>query len=263
MPELPEVEAARRLLQRAAAGRTLAAVHVRHPALARRLGAADRRALEGARVERVERRGKHQLVHLDGGAVLLAHFRMTGDWEVGRVGDPEPPYARALFEFTDGVRVALVDPRALSTLELRRAGAELGLPAMGPEADGPDLTPEWMARALARRRGPVKPALLDQRVVAGIGNIYASEALWRARISPTAPADSLGRPRLARLADALRETVRQALRVRGGRYARTGSAEHFAVYGREGEPCRRCGAAVARITQAGRSTFYCPRCQRR
>jgi len=159
--------------------------------------------------------------------------------------------------------VALVDPRALSTLAWHRTAADLGLPALGPEADGAGLTAESLGRALARRRGAIKPALLDQRVVAGVGNIYASEALWRARISPLAPAAALGPARLRRLAEAVRETVREALRVRGGRYSRTGSSEHFAVYGREGEPCRRCGGAVARTAQAGRSTYFCPRCQRR
>ena len=265
MPELPEVESARRVLQRAAAGRRLSAIRVRHPSIARRLTPAQRRKVAGLAVERVERRGKHQLIHLSDGSVLLAHFRMAGDWEVGRVDDPEPRHTRAALEFDDGVRVALVDPRALSTLALFASGDDAGLPSFGPEADSDDLTAKWLAGALAKRRGPIKPALLDQRVAAGVGNIYASEALWRARISPLAPAASLTAARLRRLADALRETVRHALKVGRGRYARSAEegGAHLDVYGRAGEPCRRCGAAIVRVVQAGRSTFYCPRCQRR
>lgn len=157
----------------------------------------------------------------------------------------------------DDARVVLVDPRALATVGILAAGAEL--PALGPEADDPRLTPVTLRAALASRRGPIKPVLLDQRVVAGVGNIYAAEALWKARISPRAVASSLSLSRVARLLDGIRTALADGARA-ATRYA-DGDVP-LAVYGREGEQCRRCGSAIRRIVQAGRSTYYCPRCQR-
>ena len=261
MPELPEVEAARRVVERATVGRTIAALRVVHPALERCISPAELRSLEGRRVTAVDRRGKHQLLRLDDGRVLHVHFRMAGDWDVGRESDPPPRHARALFTFTGGERVALVDSRALCTLTLH-ASAEEALPALGPEASDPSLTAQQLAAGMARRRGPIKPVLLDQRVVAGLGNIYAAEALWHARISPVAPASSLSAPRVARLLDGMRVALDEAVSD-PGRFSRGEAVQRLRVYGREGEPCERCGRAVRRIVQAGRSTFYCPRCQSR
>jgi formamidopyrimidine-DNA glycosylase len=250
MPELPEVEAAVRLLRATTEGRTIVSARLMHPSLRVRLGPRRLRSLAGARVGRVERRGKHQLLHLEDGRALHAHFRMAGDWLVGRATDPQPRFARAVLELDDGARVWLVDPRALSTLDLRDAAGTIDL-GLGPEAIDPALRPDDLARAVARRRGAVKPALLDQRLIAGIGNIYAVEALWRARIDPRAPAASLSRSDVARLLSAIRVVMRRALE----------RPTRFAVYDREGLPCRRCGAAVSRIVQAGRSTYFCPGCQ--
>ena len=259
MPELPEVEAARRVVERAAVGRTIRALLVLHPALERCISAAELRSLAGRRVTAVERRGKHQLLHIDDGRVLHVHFRMAGDWDVGRESDPPPRHARALLTFTDGDRVALVDSRALCTLSLRESAAA-ALPALGPEATDPSLTAAVLGASLARRRGPIKPVLLDQRVVAGLGNIYAAEALWHARISPLAPASSLSPRRVARLLEGMRLALAAA---EPGRYSSGDGAERFQVYGRAGEPCARCGRPIRRVVQAGRSTFYCPHCQRR
>ena len=268
MPELPEVEEAVRRLRRALEGRTIAAFRLLHPALRRRVSSARARTLAGARVVGVERRGKHQLVRFADGRVLHAHFRMNGDWWVGRDDEPAPPHARALISLDDGSRVALVDSRALATLALHDAGAEPAL-ALGPEPDDPALDAASLERALAPRRGAIKPALLDQRVIAGLGNIYAAEALWRARIDPFAPASSLSRRDLGRLLRAIRAVIRRAS---GGRYRSSvvgGAGGTFAarpprldVYDREGEPCRRCRTPIARAVQAGRSTYYCPACQR-
>jgi formamidopyrimidine-DNA glycosylase len=258
MPELPEVEAAVRELRAAIVARAVARVRRLHPTIVRALPDADADALLGRRVVAVERRGKHQLLRLDDGTVLHAHFRMSGDWCVGRAGET-PRHARAVLDLDDGSAVALVDPRALATLALRRADAD---PALGPEATDPAFDADALGRALARRRGPIKPALLDQRVVAGLGNIYAAEALWRARISPRAAASALGPARRARLVDAIRETLREALAA-PARYSSGEGADAMRVYGREGEPCARCGAAIRRVVQAGRSTYYCPRCQAR
>jgi formamidopyrimidine-DNA glycosylase len=252
MPELPEVEAAVRLLRGATEGRTIVRARLMHPSLRARITAAGLRSLAGARVDRVERRGKHQLLHLDDGRALHAHFRMAGDWFVDRAAAPPPRFARALVELDDGARIWLVDPRALSTLDVRSAAASLEL-RLGPDATDPALRARHLARGLARRRGAIKPALLDQSLIAGIGNIYAAEALWRARLDPRAPAASLTRSELARLLAAIRSLMRRALD--GG--------IRFAAYGREGLSCRRCGTPITRIVQAGRSTYFCASCQTR
>jgi len=259
MPELPEVEHASRVLREAMVDRRILHVRVRHPALARSLPPARAAALEGRVVRAVERRGKHQLIRLDDGAVLVAHFRMTGDWEIGRTGDAERPFARAALELDDGTRVTLADSRALATLALHDDPAT-ALPALGPEPLGRAFSSRTLGAALSRRRGAIKPALLDQRVVAGLGNIYAAEALWCARIDPRAPARSLSAERRARLVRAIRDVLRRAP---VGRYRGDGRRARWRVYDREGERCPRCGAAIRRIVQGGRSTYYCPRCQRR
>jgi formamidopyrimidine-DNA glycosylase len=260
VPELPEVERAAGALRRAAAGKAIARVRVLHPALRRTLSTRDVARLVGRRVERVERRGKHQLLHLHDGRVLHVHFRMAGDWRIGHADEAEVRYARVVVDLTDGTRLSLVDPRALAAVSLRES-ALAALPRLGPEPDDPALTEQSLGRSLARRRGPIKPVLLDQRVVAGLGNIYAAEALWLARISPRARASSLTSLRRRRLISAMRETVARARR-RAARYA-DDAALRFRVYDREGGPCPRCAAAIRRIVQAGRSTYFCPRCQRR
>jgi formamidopyrimidine-DNA glycosylase len=184
---------------------------------------------------------------------------MAGDWDIGRVDQPLPPQARAVLEFTDGTRVSLVDPRALSTLTLHAAG-DSPLPELGPEPADAELSPASLRAALARRHGPIKPVLLDQRIIAGIGNIYASEALWRARISPRTAASSLDEKRLKVLLKEIRHVLGPAAAL-PGRYREVGESRRIAVYGREGKPCRRCSGPVERIVQAGRSTFHCQHCQ--
>jgi formamidopyrimidine-DNA glycosylase len=186
---------------------------------------------------------------------------MAGDWHVGRVGDEDARHTRAVLTLDDGTRVSLVDPRALSTIVVHAAGAAT-LPALGPEPTDDDFTAAVLASALRSRRGPIKPVLLDQRVVAGIGNIYAAEALWRARISPAAIANRLSVARLVRLADALRDTLHDALAA-PGRYSAGETRDAMHVYGRAGEPCSRCGTSIRRRVQSGRSTYYCPHCQAR
>ena len=260
MPELPEVESAVRVLRDALVTRVIARVRPLHHATARALPPDDATALRGRRVVGVERRGKHQLIRLDDGSTLHAHFRMAGDWALARAGDA-PRHARAAIDLEGGDAVFLVDPRALATLTLRRAG-EGADPALGLEATDPAFDAAALGRALARRRGPIKPALLDQRVVAGLGNIYAAEALWRARIGPRARANSLSAERRARLVAGIRATLDDAL-AKPGRYAAGETVDAMHVYGREGAPCRRCATPIRRIPQAGRSTYYCPRCQAR
>jgi formamidopyrimidine-DNA glycosylase len=261
MPELPEVERAARRLDRAATGKTIASVKAIHPALRRKFSSAQSRAVRGKRIDRIERRGKHQLVHLDNGDALVVHFRMNGDWEIGTTHDDLVPFARAVIELTDGTRISLVDRRALSSITLDKKGAS-SLPRLGREASDPALDADYLAEVLGRRKIPVKPALMDQSVIAGLGNIYAAEALWEAELDPRTPSASVTKKQLQRLVEAIRLVLSPKKR-RPGRYTATRGTSRFAVYDREGQICRRCGGTIERIVQAGRSTYFCPDCQLR
>jgi len=256
MPELPEVQAAVDELRRRARGREIARLTLLHPALRRRVSPKVSRSLAGARVTRVERRGKHQLLHLEDGRLVHVHFRMNGDWVSGEADDALPKFARAVLDFTDGSRLVLVDSRALATLDVHPAGVDLAL-GLGPDAADPAWTAEQLSEALASRRGPIKPALLDQKLVAGLGNIYAAESLWRARIDPRLPARELTPPRVKKLRQAIAAVIERAT---GSRYTDDDRVK-LDVYDREGKPCRRCRTPIERIVQAGRSTYYCPVCQ--
>lgn len=256
MPELPEVESAVRRLRRAVVTKRVRGVTLLHPALRRRITPAKLRSLVGARIVTVERRGKHQLMTLDDGRVFHAHFRMTGDWIVDRTDEPLPRFARAAIDFDDGSRVVLEDPRMLSTLDLHPSGADLDL-GLGPEPSDPALTAASLHAVLSKKRGPIKPVLLDQRVIAGLGNIYAAESLWHARIAPTMPASTLSIEQVDALLTAIRKVIDRAT---GARYT-DDSVSRLAVYDREGKPCRRCRTPIEWVVQAGRSTYYCPHCQ--
>ena len=261
MPELPEVETATRVLRAAALGRVIERAETLHASARRVLPDADAARVVGRRIVDVRRLGKHQTLMLDDGSVLHAHFRMTGDWHVGPTSDVPPRHARVVLELDDGMRVSLVDPRALGGVSWYAAG-QAPVPQLGPDALDASFDAASLRAALRTRRAAIKPALLDQRVVAGVGNIYAAEALWRAQIDPRVAAASLGPVRAARLVDAIRAVLRDALGT-PGRYQDGEALDRLAVYGREGEPCLRCGAPVRRIVQAGRSTYFCAGCQRR
>lgn len=260
MPELPEVEEAMQRLRKAVEGKTIARAKALHPAILRQLPDATARRLRQQRIERIERRGKHQLMHLSNGATIHAHFRMNGDWLLTRVDVPVDRFTRALIELTDGTRIELNDRRALSALSLHAKG-ENPLPSLGMEGNDPALDADYLRTALKSRRGPIKPALMDQKVIAGLGNIYAAESLWRAKISPRAVASSLSKARLVRLADAIHSVLSEEERM-PGRYTADTGRERFAVYDCEGQPCPTCGSKIRRIPQAGRSTYYCTVCQR-
>jgi formamidopyrimidine-DNA glycosylase len=263
MPELPEVEYAAGIARRALVGRVITHVHVLHRSQRRGLPASTIRRLTGDRVERIERRGKYQLLRLTSGRTLVVHFRMTGDWVVLLPDDAVPAAVRVVLTGDDGVRLALHDSRALSTVVLVEPDAAL-LTELGPDATDPAFSAAWLRERLARRRGPIKVALLDQGVVAGVGNIYAAEALWYARIDPRTPASALGPVRLTRLVTGVRRALRKALDDPLRYYGEDGvsDAVRFNVYDREGAPCRRCRKAIKRIVQGARSTYFCPFCQR-
>ena len=181
---------------------------------------------------------------------------MAGDWAIDRDDEELPRSARAAIGFTSGKRLLLVDPRALSALAVFAKG-DTPFSGLGPDPSSTEFDAAFSA-ALAKRSIAVKPALLDQRVAAGVGNIYAAEALWEARTDPRTPAKSLTATQAKALADAIRVVLDRG-RVGGRRY-RDGDAS-LRVYDREGEPCVRCGTPIERIVQAGRSTYFCPSCQ--
>ena len=272
MPELPEVETVRRRLVPHLTGRTLGEVEI----LDYRLTAPEppeavAARLLGGRIERLDRRGKYLLIELADGAALAVHLRMTGNL-LWLPSEPEaaPAFLRARAVLDDGSYLAYTDIRRFGTWRVTEDGAEEWLAGkLGPEPLG-DWSAADLGRALAGRKAAVKAALLDQRVVAGVGNIYADEALYAARIHPAAPAGRLSRARVARLHGAVRDALQAGIDAQGAsiRDFRTpdggyGSAqERFAAYGRGGEPCERCGTILRRTVIAQRGTVYCPRCQR-
>jgi formamidopyrimidine-DNA glycosylase len=266
MPELPEVEFAASRLREAVLGHTIALVETLHPAQARHLPPSACLALVGQRIERIDRRAKVQLLHLSDGAVLEVHFRMTGDWEFTSVGEAPPRLERVRLDTGEGTRVSLVDGRAFSVVRRHAPGAFPGVRA-GPEPLSDAFSPDVLHAAIRTRRAPIKAVLLDQQVVAGVGNIYASEALWEARVHPETPANALSRARVARVHDAIRDVLRTAPTgrywerrdVRGNAVSED---EIWRVYGRAGAPCTRCGSHIVVATVSGRSTFWCRRCQR-
>ena len=269
MPELPEVETVRTRLEPVLVGRLLARVDIRDPRLTRPFEPqAVAKELEGERVASVERRGKYLVVRFEGGRALLVHLRMTGGFLHGR----DDPHARAQITLDDGTNVTYRDVRRFGTWLLLEAGElEPYLDArLGAEPLERGFGPVALAARLAKRRASVKAALLDQRTVAGMGNIYADEALWRARVHPLRPAGDLDDDEVRRLHAAVRRSLeigiaRQGATLRDYRQPdgrRGGMQLEFRVYGRGGEPCERCGTLIEKTRVAGRGTWYCPSCQR-
>lgn len=260
MPELPEVERAARRLRKVAVGRQIVAIDVLHPALRRKVTPRELQSIVGHAIVSIEQQAKHQRILLDDGRSLHVHFRMAGDWQLDSAAAELPRFARAVLSLDDGGRIVLVDPRALSTLIVLAADAT-PFGQLGPDPFSAAFDAAWLRETLRRRRGAVKPVLLDQRVVAGLGNIYAAEALWEARISPRARASSLSAARCEALVAAIRTALHRGRGSRA-RYS-DGFTGRFRVYDREGLECPRCGSTIRRIEQAGRSTCYCPKCQAR
>jgi formamidopyrimidine-DNA glycosylase len=273
MPELPEVESVRRQLEPALVGRRLERVTIDDPRLVRPYEPAEVAAeLEGERTVAVERRGKYLVVRFESGRVLLIHLRMTGSLLHAAAGSlQEDPHRRAVVKLDDGSDVAYRDVRRFGTWLLLEPGeTEPYLSArVGDEPLDALFTAARLGEGLAGRRTSLKAALLDQRTLAGIGNIYADEALWRARLNPLRPAASLDRAELRRLHRAIRAALEQGLARQGSTLrdyrlpdGSGGSMQdEFRVYGRGGEPCDRCGTPISRTHVAGRTTWFCPTCQ--
>lgn len=269
MPELPEVEANARNLARWTVGATFAAVTP--PPGRRELGGLSRRLfaarLEGHRVVEVARRGKWILVALDGGAGLALHLGMTGKLAVVGAGAPPPRFTRAAFTLDDGRRVCFVDSRRFGRL-LADSFAALGerpdIARVGPDALR-ELTVAGLGAILAGTSRTVKELLLDQRRLAGVGNLYATEALWRARIHPATPARAITGDRVRGLHRAIRDALRHGLRTYQGdalpEYIEEGGDNPFHAYDRAGRPCHRCTTLLESMVIGGRTSAFCRRCQ--
>jgi formamidopyrimidine-DNA glycosylase len=275
MPELPEVETVRRGLAQKISGHRIVRTELRRADLRRPFPPALAARLDGARIGELGRRGKYILIELDTDGLLLLHLGMSGRVTVGDEAMPAGPHDHVLLTLDNGPVIRFNDARRFGTIDyLRREEAAQHplLAGLGPEplADGFDGA--YLAARLAGKMTPIKSALLDQRIVAGLGNIYACEALYRARLSPRRLAASVAGGRAAKLAAAVRSVLGEAIAAGGSSLRDYVQADgelgyfqhHWAVYGREGEPCPGCNCAegVRRIVQAGRSTFFCAKRQR-
>lgn len=273
MPELPEVETIRRGLEPHLVGRRITGVQVRETRLRTPLDASHLAAhLGGRRLVGVERRSKYLLFHLEDAHVLVIHLGMTGRLRLDPAGAPLPRHTHVVVEFEDGRELRFEDARRFGMLfvvEARELGQHPRFEGLGPEPLSPDFDLAYVRRRAQGVRKPIKNFLMDASVVVGVGNIYATEALYEARVHPRTAAARLSVERLARLRRAVRQVLRRALRA-GGTTLRdyrdaTGEAGTFQVrlraYGRDGETCGRCGRTIRRLVQSGRSTFYCPGCQ--
>ena len=295
MPELPEVETVRRQLEPEVAGRTIEAAEVlderwTRPELPRRV----EEALVGRRIDAVGRRGKYLVVGLDDGRSLVMHLRMTGNllvrsagstevadlMETDRLGGPrlyeshpETRHLRARIVLDDGSELWFTDARRFGHATVLNAAELDGYFAsrLGVEPLGGQLTPELLLERAADRRAPLKSFLLNQERIAGIGNIYADEALFRARLHPLSPAGSMRLEHAEELRDGIVDALEAGLELGGSsiddyrdaRGERGSMQDEFLVHTREGEPCLRCGETIRRVVVSGRSTYFCPGCQRR
>ncbi len=296
MPELPEVETVRRGLQPVMEGARILSVETRRPDLRFPLPENLAERLSGQTISALGRRAKYLTIEIEGGPVLICHLGMSGSFRIETGAESEMPgvfhHERSRNAAHDHVvfhlvapggtrwRIVFNDPRRFGFMLLAEAGAGAHpmLAGLGVEPTGNTLDGELLGEMMRGRKAPLKAALLDQRLIAGLGNIYVAEALWRAGLSPRRAAGTIAASpgktsaRADRLATAIREVIADAIEAGGSSlrdYAHAdgslGMFQHsFAVYDRAGEPCRKpaCGGTINRIVQSGRSTFYCPTCQR-
>ena len=269
MPELPEVETTVRGLAKVLDGRWIARVEARREDLRRAFPKDLGQRLTGAVVTGLGRRAKYGLIHTDRGDTMIFHLGMSGSWRIDHASLGK--HDHLLIETDEARRLTLNDPRRFGSVDLVPTTELESWPAfraLGPEPTG-EVTGAWLRARFAGRTAPVKAMLMDQRIIAGLGNIYACEALYRARIDPRKPAGKVSRAKLDALGEAIPAVLGEAIAAGGSTLkdfvqpdGELGYfAKDFAVYDREGDPCA-CGGTVRRIVQGGRSTFYCPKCQR-
>ncbi len=285
MPELPEVETVRRGLAPALVGKRIAKAKTKRGDLRFPFPTRFASRLKGRRIDALERRAKYLLAHLDDGMVWITHLGMTGRWSVTgakkQPGDfyysdpPNPTHTHVIIDMESGARLEFNDPRRFGYMDLIDEDALSAHPffkGMGPEPLGNEFHLPYLQKALAGKKAPIKAALLDQRIVAGLGNIYVVEALYRAGLLPSKAAGRISAPRLEKLYHAIRAVLEEAIEAGGSTlndYAQVNGAQggfqhRFRVYDREGEACltKDCGGTIKRAVHSGRSTFWCPRCQR-
>jgi formamidopyrimidine-DNA glycosylase len=277
MPELPEVETVVRGLAARMVGRRVARLDLHRGDLRWKLPRGLKTRVEGRAIERVERRAKYIVIRLEGGGALLMHLGMSGRLVVVDPGDGREAEAHdhVVFHLEDGTRIRFNDPRRFGMLDYVEGSAlseHRLLRGLGPEPLSPDFTARYLVAALKGKRTPLKAALLDQRIVAGLGNIYVCESLYFAELSPRRLARTVTEERAVRLGHAIKDVLNRAIAAGGSSmrdYVQTSGElgyfqHHWAVYGREGEPCPGCDCAegIRRIVQSGRSTFYCKKRQR-
>lgn len=276
MPELPEVELVARALCKFLHGRRIVSARLIRQGLAPATTPEDfSMLLKSKRIEKVGRRGKHILIYLSSSLVLITHLRMTGSFLLLARGTELPKHTHALFRLDDGRVLAFTDQRHFAMMKLVRA-EELSqtkeLSSLAPEPFSEEFTHGYLHDALQRSRRTLKETLLDQRRVTGLGNIYAAEAMFLARVNPFQSASSLSMRRVPALLRAIRHVLEEAIRHGkrrkvnpeniGGSYFGGGLGGRWRVYDREDEPCVKCRAKIRRISHGGRSTYFCPRCQR-
>ena len=275
MPELPEVETVRRGLSLKMNGRRIIRAELRRPDLRRPFPAALAARLDGARIGEIGRRGKYLLIELDTDGLLLLHLGMSGRITASNGDLPDAPHDHVVLTLDDGTVISFNDARRFGLLDyVERSDAARHplLSGLGPEPLGPEFDGNYLVAALAGKMTPIKSTLLDQRIVAGLGNIYVCEALFRAGVSPRRLAASIGRGRVDRLVAGIKSVLTEAIEAGGSSLrdyvqadGELGYFQHrWAVYGHEGDPCPACdcGGGVRRIVQAGRSTFFCAKRQR-
>jgi len=274
MPELPEVQTVTAELDARLPGRVIAGVEalwertIGHPAPAEFAA-----ALPGHRIESVGRRAKYVMIALSGSDLLVAHLRMTGRITIEPAATPRDPYTRLVLRLDGDDELRFADTRKFGRFYYVPAGESMPLPSfaeLGPEPLAEDFTPALLATRIAARKGAIKAALLDQRLVAGLGNIYVDEALFRARIHPRRTLQSLTPDEIERLHEAIVHVLRRAIGSGGTSFSdyrttwgQLGSyQEELSVFRKTGAPCPRCGAPIERAVVAGRGTHYCPHCQK-
>ena len=272
MPELPEVETTRRGLVKTAKGQRIDAVELRRRDLRFPFPDDIEERLEGRTITDIRRRAKYLLFDLDSGEVLLAHLGMSGSFRVIPATGYEPKkHDHVVLHLANGTLCVFHDPRRFGILDMMKAKEEGGhtlLAHLGPEPLSKDFSPEYLEKALERRKGPIKPVLMDQKLVVGVGNIYASESLFLANIHPETPAFKVAK-KAPELVQAIRTVLKAAIGSGGstlrdflGADGASGYFQHrFQVYERENQPCASCKTSIKSAVHAGRSTYWCPQCQ--
>lgn len=273
MPELPEVETIRRTLQQLVVGKTISAIEVMWPRIIQHPDDVEQFRLQliGQRIQSIGRRGKFLLFHLTEDT-LVSHLRMEGNYRVVETGTEKGPHTHVVLQFSDGTSLYYTDVRKFGTMHVfphEVVHDQLPLRKLGPEPLTKELTLEYFLERVQATTRSIKAVLLDQTVVAGLGNIYVDEALFRSGIHPETKANSLDEERITKLLNAIDQTISEAVE-KGGSTVRTyvnseGEMGMFQlshnVYGRQGEPCKVCGSPIERLVVAGRGTHICPNCQ--